>query len=288
MMSSLSVNSATDFFRQDKSMLPSAAAPPPFDPGSVWIVGAGPGDPGLLTLHALRALNDADVVLHDSLVSEEILFFSLHARLEQVGKRAGGLRTPQLRINQRLVELARGGNRVVRLKAGDPLIFGRGGEEALALAAAGIPFRIVPGISAGIGGTAAAGIPLTHRGKARSATFVTGQDAGGGLAELDWASLGRGNDVIVLYMAGRQLGAIAARLIAAGRDPDEPVALVRDATRSTQSVAVTTLSCATDQPISAAPLLIIIGPVVALREQLRAFQQIAPMIVALDRARLAS
>src|SRR5471030_1595508 len=144
-----------------------------FDPGSVWLVGAGPGDPGLLTLHAAYALGHADVVVHDALVSDSILSLAPTARLELAGKRAGGLRTQQLRINDRLIALARQGLRVVRLKGGDPLVFGRGGEEALALAAAGIAFRIVPGISAGIGGTASAGIPLTHRRLARSVAFAT-------------------------------------------------------------------------------------------------------------------
>ncbi len=127
--------------------------PPTFAAGSVWLVGAGPGDPGLLTLHALHALEQADVVLHDALIAPEILALGGRgARLEPVGKRAGRPSAPQLRINQRLIELARAGLRVVRLKGGDPLVFGRGGEEALALAAAGVPFRIVPGITAGIGG----------------------------------------------------------------------------------------------------------------------------------------
>ena len=159
-----------------------------FEPGTVWLVGAGPGDPGLLTLHAAHALAEADVVLHDALVSPEILALAPQARLEPVGKRAGGRRTPQLRINERLIRLAREGHRVVRLKGGDPLVFGRGGEEALALAAAGIRFRIVPGVSAGIGGTAAAGIPVTHRGLAHSVAFVTGHDASG---ELPRSRLGR-------------------------------------------------------------------------------------------------
>ena len=188
-----------------------------FEPGTVWLVGAGPGDPGLLTVRAARALADADVVLHDALVSPEILALAPQARLEPVGKRAGGRRTPQLRINQRLIGLAREGNRVVRLKGGDPLVFGRGGEEALALAAAGIRFRIVPGVSAGIGGAAAAGIPVTHRGLAHSVAFVTGHDAKGELPDLDWSALARGADVLVLYMALRQIGAIAACLRAVGR-----------------------------------------------------------------------
>jgi uroporphyrin-III C-methyltransferase len=166
----------------------------------------------------------------------------------------------------------------VRLKGGDPLIFGRGGEEALALAAAGIPFRIVPGISAGIGGTASAGIPLTHRGVARSVTFATGHDSSGELPALDWNSLAKSNDVLVFYMAGRQLGAIALRLLHDGRDPAEAVALIHNATRSDQSVRVTTLAdVAADQVVSRSPVLIVIGQVVALRERFVEWQQTAPM-----------
>ncbi len=259
-------------------MLPSRLIPPPFDPGSVWLVGAGPGDPGLLTLHAAHALAQADIVLHDALVSEEILSLAPRAVLESVGKRAGGERTPQLRINQRLIQLARQGLKVVRLKGGDPLVFGRGGEEALALVAAGVPFRIVPGISAGIGGTASAGIPITHRGLARSVAFATGHDSSGDLSDIDWASLARGAEMLVLYMAQRQTGAIAERLMAAGRAPDEAVALISDATTPRQSVAITTLAEAAQAVTTAgAPLLIVIGPVVALRPMLAGLQQTEPM-----------
>jgi uroporphyrin-III C-methyltransferase len=246
-----------------------------FEPGTVWLVGAGPGDPGLLTLHAAHALAEADVVLHDALVSREILALARQARLEPVGKRAGGRRTPQLRINERMIRLAREGNRVVRLKGGDPLVFGRGGEEALALAAAGIRFRIVPGISAGIGGTAAAGIPVTHRGLARSVAFVTGHDASGGLPDLDWSALARGADVLVLYMALRRIGAIAARLRTAGRDAAEPVAFITEATTPRQHVVVSTLSEAerTGAAIpSHLPTLIVIGPVIALQPLLAGWQ----------------
>jgi uroporphyrin-III C-methyltransferase len=259
-------------------MIPARLLPAHFDPGSVWLVGAGPGDPGLLTLHAAHALSQADIVLHDALVSDDILSIAPQAILEPAGKRAGGKRTPQLSINQRLIQLARQGLKVVRLKGGDPLVFGRGGEEALALVAAGIPFRIVPGISAGIGGTAAAGIPVTHRGLARSVAFATGHDSSGALADIDWASLAKGAEVLVLYMAQRQIGAIAERLIAAGRAPDEPVAMVADATGPRQTVTITTLAAAgRDAAVSAAPLLIVIGPVVALRPLLAGWQQTEPM-----------
>ena len=258
-------------------MLPPTLLPPRFDPGSVWLVGAGPGDPGLLTLHALHALTEADVVLYDALVSEEILSLAAQSRMEQVGKRAGGVRTGQLRINQRLIALARDGLKVVRLKGGDPLIFGRGGEEALALAAAGISFRIVPGISAGIGGTASAGIPPTHRGLGRSVAFATGHDQDG----INWESFSRGADVLVLYMAARQFDAIAARLIEAGRDPGDAVATIQNATRADQTVHVTTLGAAA-AIVSEEPTLIVVGPVVALRDRLAAWQQTAPMTVVYD------
>jgi uroporphyrin-III C-methyltransferase len=258
---------------------------PRFDPGSVWLVGAGPGDPGLLTLHAAFALSQADVVVHDALVSDAILSLAPRARHEMAGKRAGGVRTQQLRINDRLIQLAREGKRVVRLKGGDPLVFGRGGEEALSLAAAGIAFRIVPGISAGIGGTAAAGIPLTHRRLARSVAFATGHDSSGDLADVDWAALSRGSEVLVFYMAQRRIGQIAERLIEAGRAADEPVALISNATRPDQDVWICTLATAgaavSGIPAGAATL-ILVGPTIALRPLLADWQQTEPMTVEIE------
>jgi len=255
---------------------------PRFDQGSVWLVGAGPGDPGLLTLHAAYALSRADVVVHDALVSEAILSLAPQAIRELAGKRAGGIRTQQLRINNRLIQLARQGLRVVRLKGGDPLVFGRGGEEALALAAAGIAFRIVPGISAGIGGTAAAGIPLTHRRLARSVAFATGHDSSGDLADVDWAALSRGSEVLVFYMAQRRIGQIAERLIQAGRAPTEPVALISNATCPDQDVRISTLATAAADIAgvpAGSPTLILVGPVIALRPLLADWQQTEPMTV---------
>ena len=260
-----------------------AVAAPRFDPGSVWLVGAGPGDPGLLTLHAASALSQADAVVHDALVSQAILSLASGARHEMAGKRAGGVRTRQLRINQRLVQLARQGLRVVRLKGGDPLVFGRGTEEALALAAASIPFRIVPGISAGIGGTASAGIPLTHRGLARSVAFATGHDSSGDLAVVDWAALSQGSEVLVFYMAQRRIGQIARRLIEAGRDPSEPVALISNATCPDQDVRISTLASAGADVAGipqGAATLILMGPTIALRPLLAGWQQTQPMTVA--------
>ncbi|HUA78290.1 MAG TPA: uroporphyrinogen-III C-methyltransferase [Acetobacteraceae bacterium] len=272
----------------------ASLVPPPFAPGSVWLVGAGPGDPGLLTLHALAALESADIVLHDALVAPEILALAgPNARLEAAGKRAGKPGRAQLAINERLIALARQGLRVVRLKGGDPLVFGRGGEEALALAAAGIPFRIVPGISAGVGATAAAAIPLTHRGLAHAAIFVTGHDRTGGLpADLDWAALSRAAPVIVLYMALATIGPIASALIAAGRDPAEPVAFLSNATTPRQRVRRTTLANA--GAVAARiprqePTLIILGPTVGLSDLLGPLHEAAPMrLIPPPQARAAS
>ena len=256
---------------------------PDFAPGSVWLAGAGPGDPGLLTLHALHALNTADVVLHDALVPPDILALAATPRRHDVGKRAGGARTHQMRINQKLIALARDGQRVLRLKGGDPLIFGRGGEEALALAAAGIPFRIVPGISAGIGGTAAAGIPLTHRTLARSVVFATGHAAPGALPDdLDFSALARA-DVVVFYMALRHAGTIAERLVAAGRASDEALAFISDATTPRQRITLATLATAGASATGLdhhAATLIVVGPVLALRNMISPLQQAAPMTLA--------
>jgi uroporphyrin-III C-methyltransferase len=254
---------------------------PEFAPGSVWLVGAGPGDPGLLTLHAAHALACAEVVLHDALVAPEILALAgPGARLELVGKRAGRAGAAQLRINQRLIACARAGLRVLRLKGGDPFVFGRGGEEAVALAAAGVPFRVVPGITSGIGGLAYAGIPLTHRMLSSSVALVTGHGAGSGAPrDVDWAALARGTRTIVVYMGFGRLAEIAAALIAAGRDADEPALLLADATTPRQRCVRTTLGRApADAAVldPGAPTLVVIGPVVGLSELLAARQQNAP------------
>lgn len=262
-------------------------AAPAFEPGSVWLAGAGPGDPGLLTLHAAHALALADVVLHDALVSPDILALAGAARLEAVGKRAGGVRTSQLRINERLIGLARANLRVLRLKGGDPMVFGRGGEEALALAAAAIPFRIIPGVSAGIGGTATAAIPLTYRGLARSVAFATGRDRSGGLPDLDFAALSRGAETLVFYMALQRTDELARALMDAGRDANEPVAFVSAATTPNQRVTTATLASAgavaASLPMSA-PTLMVVGPVLALRDILDPLQRSQPMTIAPSRS----
>jgi uroporphyrin-III C-methyltransferase len=254
---------------------------PEFAPGSVWLVGAGPGDPGLLTLHAAHALACADVILHDALVAPEVLALARPAAaFEPVGKRAGRPGPAQLRINQRLIDLARAGRRVLRLKGGDPFVFGRGGEEALALAAAGVPFRVVPGVTSGIGGLAYAGIPLTHRMLSPSVALVTGHGAGSGAPrDVDWSALARGTRTIVLYMGLRRLAEIAKALIDAGRDAGEPVAVLSEATTARQRCVRTTLGAAAAQAAQiepGAPTLIVIGPVIGLSVLLATIQEIAP------------
>jgi uroporphyrin-III C-methyltransferase len=246
---------------------------PDFAAGSVWLVGAGPGDPGLLSALALHALDHADMVVYDALVDPRILELARPgAVLESAGKRGGRPSPSQPDISARLIRLAQDGNRVLRLKGGDPCVFGRGGEEALALADAHIPFRIVPGITAGIGGLAYAGIPVTHRDIASAVTFVTGHERGGAVPQsLDWIAIARGSPVIVLYMALNHLGRIAARLIAAGRRPDEPVAIISKATTEAQRVLVSSLeeaaACAEAAHIEA-PTIIVVGEVVRLRAAL--------------------
>src|SRR5580693_10009135 len=205
---------------------------PEFMPGSVWLVGAGPGDPGLLSALALHALDHADSVVYDALVDRRILALARPgAGLDYAGKRGGRPSPSQPGISAHLIELARAGQRVLRLKGGDPCVFGRGGEEALALAQAGIPFRIVPGITAAIGGLAYAGIPLTHRGINSAVTLITGHNSDGVVpgeenSAPDWSAIAKGSPVIVLYMALNHLGDIAERLIAAGRAPGEAVAII--------------------------------------------------------------
>ena len=176
---------------------------PRFEPGHVWLVGAGPGDPGLLTLHAVNALRQADVVVHDALVNAECLALAREgAVLEYAGKRGGKPSPKQRDISLRLVELAQAGKRVLRLKGGDPFVFGRGGEEALTLVEYAVPFRIVPGVTAGIGGLAYAGIPVTHRDTNHNVTFLTGHDATGVMPDaIDWAGVARSSPVIVMSPA---------------------------------------------------------------------------------------
>ena len=249
---------------------PVEGALPALEPGHVWLVGAGPGDPGLVTLLAAHALAQADVIVHDALVDPRCLELArAGAAREYAGKRGGKPSPKQRDISLRLVELARAGRRVLRLKGGDPFVFGRGGEEALTLAAHGVPFRIVPGVTAGIGGLAYAGIPATHRDTNHAVTFLTGHDSSGLVPDaIDWEHVAKGSPVIVMYMAMKHIGAIAARLVAAGRAPSEPVAFVCHAATDRQQVLETTLARAqADVAASglAPPAIVVVGDVVRLR-----------------------
>jgi uroporphyrin-III C-methyltransferase len=245
---------------------------PELQPGWVWLCGAGPGDPGLLTLHALNAMAQADVIVHDALVSEGILALAgPDARLIHAGKRGGKPSAKQKDISLKLVELARAGKRVLRLKGGDPFVFGRGGEEGQTLVQHGVPIRIIPGISAGIGGLAYAGIPVTHRDVNQAVTFVTGHDQRGETPPVDWEAIAKGSQVIVIYMGMKHLDKISAALMAAGRDADEPVALVTNATAPEQEVLETTLgACVADVAASGMqpPAMICVGRAALLRQAL--------------------
>ncbi len=244
------------------SELASADAAPR---GFVWLVGAGPGAADLLTLRALRLLGEADVIVHDRLVSEEVLATARRdAERIFVGKSRANHCLPQEGINALLVSLAREGRRVVRLKGGDPLVFGRGGEEAEALAAAGIPFAIVPGVTAALACAAQAGIPLTHRDAARSVTFVTGHTKEGRL-DMDFAALSRIGGTIAVYMGVTALPGLSAGLVAAGMDPATPAALVENGGSAACRLVRGTLAglAALGQP-SPSPALLLLGEAVAL------------------------
>ncbi len=244
-----------------------------FNPGTVWLTGAGPGDPGLLTMLAVQGLREADVIVYDALVNEEILKLAKPgAELKFAGKRGGKPSPKQRDISLLLVEHARKGKRVLRLKGGDPFMFGRGGEEALTLVEAGIPFRVVPGISAGLGGLAYAGIPMTHRDLNHTVTFLTGHDSGGVVPDsIDWQSVSKGSPVLVMYMAMKHWDVICNQLMAHGRDGTTPVAFVCDATAAQQKVLETTLEkSVADLEASGLkpPAIIVVGEVVRLRSAL--------------------
>ncbi|HEX6859105.1 MAG TPA: uroporphyrinogen-III C-methyltransferase [Caulobacteraceae bacterium] len=250
--------------------------------GSVWLVGAGPGDPDLLTIKAVKALARADVVVHDGLVSDEILAMAPGgARLINVAKRKSRHTLPQDDINQLLVALALEGLTVVRLKGGDPFVFGRGGEELEACRAAGVDCHVVPGVTAALAASAGAGAPLTHRGAAQAVTFVTGH-AAHGEPDLDWAALARANQTVVIYMGLTTAALIAERLIGAGRDGATPALIVVNASRADEQRIATTLAglAASAEGLSG-PALLMVGEAMALAdtstiaaaaEQLRAVQ----------------
>ncbi|MGO1296938.1 MAG: uroporphyrinogen-III C-methyltransferase [Vibrio sp.] len=241
-------------------------------PGQVALVGAGPGDPELLTMKALSFLLQADVVLFDYLVSEDIMALVPDDTIcVCVGKRAGHHSVPQEKTNQLLIDFAKQGHRVVRIKGGDPFMFGRGGEELEVLFHAGISFQVIPGITAAAGATAYAGIPLTHRDYAQSALFVTGHCKSGGSVQ-DWQTLARAHQTLVIYMGLMNAQTICDELIAHGRSCTTPVAVIERGTHSSQQVSVSTLE---QLPVIAAhaqsPALIVVGEVVQLTDKLQWF-----------------
>lgn len=238
----------------------------------VYLVGAGPGDPGLITVRGQELLANCDVVIYDALVNPRLYAAAKDAR--SVGKRGGDdTSASQSDINALLVQLAREGKRVVRLKGGDPFVFGRGSEEAQALAAAGVPFEIVPGVTAGVAAPAYAGIPVTHRGIATSVTFVTGsEDPTKPDTQTDWAALARVGGTIVLYMGVRHFREIADRLIAGGLPVDTPAAAVQWGTLPSQRTVVATLGTLAASGL-ASPLIVIIGQTVAWRESISWFDR---------------
>jgi uroporphyrin-III C-methyltransferase/precorrin-2 dehydrogenase/sirohydrochlorin ferrochelatase len=242
--------------------------------GRVCLVGAGPGAADLLTLRALRELERADVVVYDRLVGPDILEL-VPARTERifVGKMRARHMLPQSGINQLLIDLARAGRRVVRLKGGDPFIFGRGGEELEALAAAGVPFEVVPGITAALGCAAHAGQPLTHRDHAQTLLFVTGHTKDGEV-ELDWPALVRPHQTIVVYMGAKAVASLCQRLVAHGLDASTPIALIENGTYRHQRTITGSLATLPGllpcHPPLLGPALIVIGAVIGLRARLAA------------------
>ena len=242
-------------------ILAEAMSLPRLERGWVWLAGAGPGDPGLASLYTLHAIAEADVILTDALVNRALLVLARpDAQIVDAGKRGGKRSAAQETISRSLIAYARKGARVLRLKGGDPFVFGRGAEEALALARAGIPFRVVPGVTAGIGGLAYAGIPVTHRDTNQAVTFITGSSAKGAAPDIDWTAIAKGSPTIVLYMARRYAGEIAEKLIAAGRDGNEPAAIISNASLDDQATIVTRLSAlGSAAAVADTPALLVIG-----------------------------
>lgn len=240
---------------------------PAFAPGHVWLAGAGPGDPRYLTLEVLDALGKADILVHDALVSNEVLRFAPQAEVIYAGKRGGKPSTAQEDITLSLIRLARQGKRVLRLKGGDPFIFGRGGEEAEALANAGIPFRILPGMTSALAALASTRIPATMRGLSKAITLATGH-AAGEADDLDWAALAKTGEPIVVYMGLKNLATITRLLIEGGRPAETPAAIIMAATTKEErllTATLGTLATEAERQGFAAPALIVIGEIVRMR-----------------------
>ncbi len=250
--------------------------------GKVFLVGAGPGDPGLITVRGKELIENADAIVYDALVNRQLLPADAKEtgspELYFVGKRGGDAKSAsQDEINELLVKLAREDKRVVRLKGGDPLVFGRGGEEAQALNDSSVPFEIVPGITAGVAAPAYAGIPVTHRGIATSVTFVTGSEMPGkGSTQTNWSALAKSGGTIVLYMGTKTLPSISAALIEGGMPPEMPAAAIQWGTQPKQRTIVATLDTIADRAAKAgitAPVITVIGYSVVLRDELSWFER---------------
>ena len=249
--------------------------------GKVFLVGAGPGDPGLITVRGMKLIESADAIVYDALASRALLppdaRESGHPELYDVGKRGGDARSvPQSEINELIVRLAREGKRVIRLKGGDPFVFGRGSEEAQALNDAAVQFEVVPGVTAGIAAAAYAGIPVTHRGLAASVTFVTGhEDPGKPTTQTDWSALARVGGTIVLYMGVKTLASITAALMDGGMPGEMPAAAIQWGTLSRQRTVTATLATLADEAAAegiTAPVITVIGWPVVLRDEIRWFE----------------
>lgn len=243
---------------------------PRLEPGHVWLAGAGPGDPGLLTIEVLSALNQADALVHDALVSSEIIELAEKAERFFVGKRGGRLSIPQADINALLVRLAKEGRKVIRLKGGHPFVFGRGGEEALALVEHGVPYRVLPGITSAFGGLTSAGIPATMRGVNGAIILATGFAATSD-DRPDWAALARTGQPIIIYMGLTHMAQTVADLLEGGLSTDTPAALIENATLPQERSIIATLGTlveAAQRENIVSPALIVVGGIVALRERL--------------------
>lgn len=257
--------------------------------GTVYLIGAGPGDPDLLTVRGARLLARADAVVYDALANDELLDQAPRGALRvDVGKRAGGRGPSQEEINEILVDLAGRTDVIVRLKGGDPCVFGRGGEEALALSAAGVPFQIVPGVTAGLGALAYAGIPVTHRGVSSAVTFVTGHTAANsetnsGKGPVDWDAIAAVGGTVVVYMGLSKIASVARRLVEGGRSPDTPAAVIEAGTYDHQRTLVGDLESIAELSRAAdagRPALIVVGEVVGLQAEMDWLRKQATVIAA--------
>ena len=249
-----------------------------FKKGSVWLVGAGPGDPGLLTVLAVKAIETADIIFHDSLIDNKILLLAKpDAELVYVGKRVDKHSISQLEISEKLIKESKKNKRVLRLKGGDPFVFGRGGEEALALTLNNIPFRVVPGITVGIAGLAYAGIPATHRDFNTSITFISAYGAGGEKPNtIDWRSFTNTSQLIVVYMGLKRIRWVCQQLIIQGRNKNENIAIISNATYENQNIFITTLdNCSKNIGTKdlASPAILVIGKNVVLSPILNWFKK---------------